>query len=71
MEAVKHGVPILGIPLYGNNYQNLAKVQQKGLGLLIDKSTITETILHSSIRQILENPKFERTAQEVSVAPLL
>jgi len=27
MEAVIHGVPILGIPLYGSNRQNLMKVQ--------------------------------------------
>jgi glucuronosyltransferase len=65
MEAVQHGVPILGIPLYGTNFQNLMKVQNKGLGQILDKNDITETALFSSIRNILENPKFERTAQEV------
>lgn len=65
MEAVQHGVPILGIPLYGTNFQNLMKVQNNGLGRILDKNAISETALFSAIRNILENPKFERAAQEV------
>lgn len=66
MESIQHGVPILGIPLYGTNFQNLMKMQNKGLGTILDKSVITETTLYSAIKTILENPKFERTAQEVN-----
>ncbi|KAI6221738.1 Glucuronosyltransferase [Aphelenchoides besseyi] len=64
IESLSYGVPILGVPLYGVNYQNLLKVQQKGLGVALDKTTITETSLYTAIRHVLETPKFERQAQE-------
>ncbi|KAI6184932.1 Glucuronosyltransferase [Aphelenchoides bicaudatus] len=66
MEAVQYGVPMLGIPLYGNNYQTLTKMQQKGLGVTLDKNSITETTLYAAIRQVVDNPKYERNAQEIA-----
>lgn len=58
IEAMFHGVPILGIPLYGTNYENLAKVQQKGFGLILDKMLLSEKSLTQSMKKILNNQRF-------------
>ena len=57
MEAVAHGVPMVGIPLYGVNYANLQKVQNKGLGVIVEKSYLTETTLFSAINEVLTNKR--------------
>ncbi|TMS36656.1 hypothetical protein L596_003766 [Steinernema carpocapsae] len=57
MEALAHGVPVLGIPLYGSNRQNLQKVASKGLGLLVEKSQLSEKNLFHTMKKVLETPK--------------
>ncbi|KAH7723187.1 UGT-57 protein [Aphelenchoides avenae] len=68
MEAVAHGVPMVGIPLYGFNYQNLLKVQAKGLGRILAKSDLTEKSLATAMKDVLENPKYAATARDLSKA---
>ena len=57
MEAVAHGVPMVGIPLYGVNYANMMKVQNKGLGLVVQKNMLTESNLLGAIKEVLENKR--------------
>ncbi|KAE9547913.1 hypothetical protein FO519_008872 [Halicephalobus sp. NKZ332] len=66
MEAVAHGVPMVGIPLYGVNYANLMKVQNKGLGLVVQKNMLTENNLLGAIKEVLENKRFETFAKDAS-----
>lgn len=58
IEAMSYGVPILGIPLYGTNYENLLKVQKKGFGLILNKMLLTESSLTKAIKEILNNKKY-------------
>jgi UDP:flavonoid glycosyltransferase YjiC (YdhE family) len=57
MEALVHGVPIVGIPLYGTNFHNLAKVKNNGLGVIVQKNLLTEKTLYSAMKEVLDNPK--------------
>lgn len=57
MEALSHGVPIVGIPLYGVNRHNLGKVQNKGLGVVLQKDQLTEAALVKAIKTVLESSK--------------
>lgn len=66
MESLSYGVPVLGMPLYGVNYQNMVKVQQKGLGEIVNKDGLTEEVLLKNIKKLLENPLYKKTAEEVS-----
>ncbi len=51
------GIPMLGIPLYGSNYANLRKVEQRGLGIILDKNDVSEKTLLKALRELLDNPK--------------
>ncbi|CCD83461.1 glucuronosyltransferase [Caenorhabditis elegans] len=66
MEAVAHGVPIVGVPLYGSNRYNLQKVSNKGLGIVIDKDDLNEISLYGAMKKVLESAKYKNTAKEMS-----
>lgn len=57
MEAVYYGVPILGIPLYGPNYNNLRKIEAKGAAIILEKKKITKENVYNSIKELLNNQK--------------
>jgi UDP-N-acetylglucosamine:LPS N-acetylglucosamine transferase len=48
---------MLGVPLYGANYANLRKIEQRGLGIVLDKNDVTEKTLLRALRELLDNPK--------------
>jgi glucuronosyltransferase len=56
-EAKHHGVPIIGLPLFGDQASNAASVEQEGWGVKLDIATMTEVSLKSSIEEVLTNPK--------------
>ncbi|KAF1748221.1 hypothetical protein GCK72_024688 [Caenorhabditis remanei] len=66
MEAVAHGVPIVGVPLYGSNRYNLQKVSNKGLGVVIEKDDLNEISLYGAMKKVLESAKYKNTAKEMS-----
>uniref|UniRef100_A0A1I7TB80 UDP-glucuronosyltransferase n=1 Tax=Caenorhabditis tropicalis TaxID=1561998 RepID=A0A1I7TB80_9PELO len=66
MEAVAHGVPIVGVPLYGSNRYNLQKVANKGLGVVIEKDDLNEISLYGAMKKVLESAKYKNTAKEMS-----
>ncbi|VDM54503.1 unnamed protein product [Angiostrongylus costaricensis] len=68
MEAVAHGVPIVGIPLYGSNDYNLRKAANKGLGLIVTKKDLSENNLLSAMKMVLQESKYQMVAKEMSRA---
>ncbi|EGT52956.1 hypothetical protein CAEBREN_05802 [Caenorhabditis brenneri] len=66
MEAVAHGIPIVGVPLYGSNRYNLQKVANKGLGIVIEKDDLNEISLYGAMKKVLESAKYKNTAKEMS-----
>ncbi|KAL3108487.1 hypothetical protein niasHT_015409 [Heterodera trifolii] len=66
MEAIHWGVPLLGIPLYGSNRRNLEKVEQRGIGILLEKGEAANAhSLLRAIRRVLNCPKIGRRAREL------
>lgn len=57
LESICHGVPMVIIPLVGDQVSHAARVQKKGIGLMLDKGNITEQNLMAVIQEVLKNPK--------------
>lgn len=57
VEAKYHAVPIIGIPLFGDQPGNADKVESAGWGIKIDLKTMTEDSLKKVITEVVENPK--------------
>lgn len=56
-EALHCRVPMIGIPFLGDQFNNVLRAQDKGIGLVIYKSDLSKDVLKKSIIQIIENPK--------------
>jgi glucuronosyltransferase len=55
-EAINRGVPLLGIPIFGDQSLNMRKAVTAGYGVMVEFSNVTEESLTWAIREILENP---------------
>ncbi|KAF5306218.1 hypothetical protein FQR65_LT18599 [Abscondita terminalis] len=63
-ETIYHGVPIIGIPIFGDQKLNIANVVQDGYGLMVSYFELTEETLGSAIEEILNNPKYLNKVKE-------
>lgn len=55
-EALFRGVPIIGIPFYGDQKQNTLNVVMGGYGLQVDFGTLSEESFTDTLNEILTNP---------------
>jgi glucuronosyltransferase len=57
-EAINRGVPLLGIPIFGDQSLNMRKAVSVGYGVMVEFNNVTEESLTWAIRQLLEVPKY-------------
>jgi UDP-N-acetylglucosamine:LPS N-acetylglucosamine transferase len=56
-ETMYHGVPVVGIPLFGDHYDTMTRVQAKGMGILLEWKTVTEGELYEALVKVINNPR--------------
>lgn len=56
-EAVFHGVPLVAVPIFADQGDNARRVSERGLGVTVDKTEISEEQIYSAITTVLSNPK--------------
>ena len=67
LEAIYHGIPVVGMPFLYDQHHNAEKLSQRnGMGITLDFDSLTERDLHSAILSILSEPKFARNAKLAS-----
>ena len=55
-ESAYHGVPLVAIPLFGDQFSNAMKAEQFGLGIAVDYHTMdTEQLFETIVRVINES----------------
>ncbi|XP_054753024.1 UDP-glucuronosyltransferase 2B23-like [Lytechinus pictus] len=65
-EALYHGVPIVVIPIHGDQYDTGAKVSAHRIGITIDKLTLTENKIHDALHDVITNETFQRNMDRLS-----
>uniref|UniRef100_A0A914MFY3 glucuronosyltransferase n=1 Tax=Meloidogyne incognita TaxID=6306 RepID=A0A914MFY3_MELIC len=69
-ESAIAGIPILGIPLFADQFYNADIAQKRGLGIQIDVNDLNgpnaENVLVEAIRSILYQPKYQQNAKIIS-----
>lgn len=57
-EAIYHGVPVIGIPIFGDQHMNMARVVSSGLGIQVDYKNLTESSLTWALNEMALNKKY-------------
>lgn len=55
MEGARAGVPMIVIPLFGDQFGNQKRVEQRGIGFGLDKFSLTEQNIYDALDKILNN----------------
>ncbi|CAG9786684.1 unnamed protein product [Diatraea saccharalis] len=65
-EAIFHGVPIIGVPIYADQYNNLLQAEKLGFGKILRFEDINEQSLRNKLIDVLSNNSYRIKAKEVS-----
>jgi len=60
-EAVYHGVPILGIPMFGDQDLNMKQAETSGYAITLEILEMTEEILEEKLKKLLNDPRYFKT----------
>ncbi|KAI4462082.1 UDP-glucosyltransferase [Holotrichia oblita] len=63
IESLYRGVPIIGIPVYGDQKLNIGNAVNRGYGVAIDYRELSGETLSDALKEVLENPKYSETAK--------
>lgn len=63
MESLSYGVPLIVIPHILEQEATAQRVQELGLGIALDKATITTDVLREAVAQVAHDPTFRTRAQ--------
>ncbi|RLU27473.1 hypothetical protein DMN91_001277 [Ooceraea biroi] len=66
LEAVAYGVPMIGIPLYIDQYNNIDAYVAKNIAVKLDVHKITEEDMDAALNAILHDPKYIENIKKVS-----
>lgn len=66
MEAVYNGVPMVAIPLFGDQFHNVKNFEEEGIALRVDYTAIKKETVLKALREVLENPRYKQNALAVA-----
>ncbi|XP_013858738.1 UDP-glucuronosyltransferase 2A1 [Austrofundulus limnaeus] len=65
-EAIYHGVPVLGIPLFFDQYDNLLRLQERGAAKILQLAEINGHTFESSVKEVLYKDSYRQNMQRLS-----
>ncbi|CAK1545458.1 unnamed protein product [Leptosia nina] len=66
-EAIHYGVPLLGIPVFADQFTNVARAVHKGFARKVPLSYTMMDDFKEQTKHILQNPKYAAKAKELSL----
>ncbi|KAG8456716.1 hypothetical protein GDO86_002481 [Hymenochirus boettgeri] len=66
-QAMYHGVPVLGIPLFADQHDNLVRVKAKKFGTFIQPDRVKAELLADTIKHIIDDKSYKATAMHMSL----
>ncbi|XP_072797042.1 UDP-glucuronosyltransferase 2B31-like isoform X4 [Vicugna pacos] len=65
-EAIYHGIPMVGIPLFADQPDNIAHMMAKGAAVRLDFNKMSTTDLLNALKQVINNPSYKQNAMRLS-----
>ncbi|XP_030854984.1 UDP-glucuronosyltransferase 2B18-like [Strongylocentrotus purpuratus] len=66
LEAVYHGVPLVIMPLAGDQIDVSVRVESMGLGTTIDKTRLSADYIYQRVAETLQNPEYSERMKRAS-----
>lgn len=66
LEAIYNGVPMVSIPLFGDQYNNVQVLADRGISVRLSYPNITKESVLLALRQVLDNPQYHENAKRAS-----
>ncbi|KAI4877487.1 hypothetical protein NFI96_015051 [Prochilodus magdalenae] len=65
-EAIYHGVPVLGIPLFFDQFDNLVRIQIKGAAKIVELSQLNGRTFERMLLEVLNDDSYRTNMQRLS-----
>uniref|UniRef100_A0A8C3VPU3 UDP-glucuronosyltransferase n=1 Tax=Catagonus wagneri TaxID=51154 RepID=A0A8C3VPU3_9CETA len=65
-EAIYHGIPMVGIPLFADQLDNIAHMTAKGAAVRLDLGTMSRADLFNALKQVINNPFYKENVIRLS-----
>ncbi|XP_033181603.1 UDP-glucuronosyltransferase 2B15-like [Mastacembelus armatus] len=65
-EAIYHGVPVLGLPLLFDQFDNIVRLKARGAARVVEARSLTKEDFLEALKDILETPSYRKNIQQMS-----
>ncbi|XP_003510511.3 UDP-glucuronosyltransferase 2B4-like isoform X1, partial [Cricetulus griseus] len=65
-EVIYHGIPVVGIPLFADQFDNVVHIKTKGAGVRLDFLTVSSTDLLNTVKTVTTDPFYKENAMRLS-----
>lgn len=66
-EAICHGVPIVGFPFFGDQYENILRLKTRGAAVLLENPRdVRAQDIFSAVRLVIDDPSYSRAMKHLS-----
>ncbi|XP_010804464.1 UDP-glucuronosyltransferase 2A1 isoform X3 [Bos taurus] len=64
-EAIYHGVPMVGVPMFADQPDNIAHMKAKGAAVEVNINTMTSADLLNALRTVINEPSYKENAMRL------
>lgn len=65
-ESIFLSKPFIGIPMFGDQYLNMARAEAGGYGIMVDYNDLTQETFSAAINKMLKDKSYEQRAKVIS-----
>uniref|UniRef100_A0A1I8NYK7 UDP-glucuronosyltransferase n=1 Tax=Stomoxys calcitrans TaxID=35570 RepID=A0A1I8NYK7_STOCA len=65
-ESIYHGKPFIGIPIFGDQFLNMAKAEANGYGIMLDYKNLSANALKQAVEKMVYNKEYTNLVKAMS-----
>ncbi|XP_035737138.1 UDP-glucuronosyltransferase-like isoform X3 [Vespa mandarinia] len=65
-EAISCGVPMIGVPIFGDQFSNVANYVKKNIAIKLDYENLSQDDMDAALNEILNNSTYRKAARKVA-----